>query len=251
MVRPERAAETEAIACVYLHRQRANTLLVNALDWEIVCAEDCAVTFQKVVKTCEVFIVAGGQEGAAGSAYDQTIIGGKGGNGGGRVTATVSVAENTAYPITVGKSGQASSAFGYTAESGSGSVGGNGASIPSVVYPTRGSAAQRGGDGEYAFGTPNTLYAPGCLYGAGGGGGGVHRTSNNGNTFNFAAAPGGNTGGGAGGAASVSDINGGSGNRNTGAGGGGGNGRIVQYTYSVGAGGAGGSGIVIIRNART
>ena len=227
----------------------------NSGNWEICFTGDCTITFQRILTTIDVFVVAGGQKGKYGrlGSGTNTAIGGNGGKGGGIANATnVRVWPGETDEIRIGKSGEDSYAFGVSAVSGAGYNGGSGAKITGTTVTNTATAGSDAGSSSYddcAFGTNDALFWPGYKYGAGGGGGGAKVSDT--------ASPGAAGGGGrtvdnvllpAGGDGKAG--NGEAGTTNSG-GGGGGAGFVNGSQYISYEGGKGGSGIVIIRNHRS
>lgn len=222
-------------------------------NWEICFTGDCQITFQRVLSTIDVFVVAGGLKGKYGEygSGTDTAVGGKGGNGGGIANASaVRIWPNEMYKVHVGKAGEDSNAFGVQAFAGSGYEGGVGAKVSGSSVTRTAAIGSDAGESydDCAFGTNETLFWPGYKYGSGGGGGGakVNDTSTDGarggggRTVDGVLLPAGGDGRGG---------NGEAGTTNSG-GGGGGAGFVISSTNISYEGGKGGSGIVIIRNHR-
>lgn len=229
-------------------------------NWEIICLNNCAITFSKLLTTVDIFAVGGGNYGGSASGTTGYAKGGDGGTGGQCSTSEKTLITNLEYNIEIGVGGvhygvttispTATKIISSTQETiieakpSLGATGGDGAEY---------SNANNGDPGVFAFNVGNTLYEnylnKSIQFGAGGGGGAA-RAATYGNSYS--AGSGGLTGGGRGGEnnnenpTQTSEING---TINTGGGGGGA--ACINGGSYYGSPGSGGSGIIIIRNHRS
>lgn len=241
-------------------------------NWELAILSSGAndtplnLKFTRVVNSVDIFICGSGAAGERGyfsSGYSHYANGGKGGAGGATGTWTnISVSPNVDYPVRIGTAGKyinntrtsGSSTYitignnTYSRNSGGGKDGGIGAKCYGNAYTL--DYGEDGESGVYAFGSSNTLYNKGYLYGASGGGGGTK------NYYNMTRGPG--VGGlitstlraGNGGTYNGSGYNASVANSGS-AGGGGGFHETTYGSFDDHPGGNGATGIIIIRNHRS
>jgi hypothetical protein len=254
-----RSPAFSVVGGTYAYKEQADG---DTNNWELALLSGtrAKINFARTTGPIDVFMIGGGHPGYRGSFKDNVAIGGKGGQGGRRVTRrNIEIEEGVDYSFTVGGSDVSTFIFGQNTMDGQYTSGGPGASVEIAAEPTT-TRAEEGSNGEYAFGAETSLLFSGRRYGAGGGGGGVGvsetvsyeipggRSDQMEMSVRLPGQGGGVTGGGSGG----NDIAGtsGTGANNTGAGGGGaflGTDHGLIFHQSAGYGG---SGIIIIRNAR-